>query len=54
MPFGWFSAAWLNSSVGVKPTFAPTNTASATPAVISSPALMICTHVVASMPPKIT
>ena len=27
---------------------------STVPAVISSPALMICTHVVASMPPKIT
>jgi hypothetical protein len=40
--------------VGEKPTFAPTNTARRTPAVINSPALMICTQVVASMPPKIT
>ena len=43
--------AWPNRS---KPVRAMTSTVITTPAVISSPALMICTHVVASMPPKIT
>ena len=37
-----------------RPVRARTSTVMTTPHVISSPALMICTHVVASMPPKIT
>ncbi len=40
--------------IGLPPVFASTNTDITTMPTISSPALMICTHVVATMPPKIT
>ena len=49
-----FSSARLNSSIGLKPTLPSTNTDITTMPVISSTALMICTHVVATMPPKTT
>jgi hypothetical protein len=49
-----FSLARLNSSIGLKPTFARTKTDMIVMPHISSTALMICTHVVATMPPKIT
>ena len=49
-----FASALLNSSIGFKPTRSSTNADITTMPIISSTALMICTHVVASMPPKIT
>ena len=49
-----FASAWLNSSIGLKPTLSSTNIDITKMPIISSTALMICTHVVASMPPKIT
>ena len=49
-----FASARLNSSIGLKPTRSSTNSDMTTIAVISRTALMICTHVVASIPPKIT
>ena len=48
------SSAWLNSSIGFQPTSPSTNSDITTMPAISSTALMICTHVVASMPPKMT
>ena len=48
------ASASLNSSIGLKPTRSSTNSDITMMPVISSTALMICTHVVASMPPKIT
>ena len=49
-----FSFARLNSSIGLKPTLASTNTDMRKMPLISSTALTICTHVVATMPPKTT
>ena len=49
-----FASARLNSSIGLKPTRSSTNSDITTMPHISSTALMICTQVVASMPPKIT
>ena len=48
------SSAWLNSSIGLKLVFANTKIDITTMPVISSTALMICTHVVATMPPNTT
>ena len=48
------SSARLNSSIGLPPTLASTKIDITTMPVISSTALMICTHVVATMPPKTT
>ena len=48
------SSARLNSSIGLNPTRSSTNTDMTAMPNISSTALMICTHVVASMPPKMT
>ena len=47
-------SARLNSSIGLKPTLPSTKTDITTMPIISRTALMICTHVVASMPPKTT
>ena len=52
-PVACFSAR-LNSSIGFQPTLPSTNSDITTMPPISSTALMICTHVVASMPPKMT
>ena len=49
-----FASASLNSAIGLKPTVSSTNSDITKMPIISSTALMICTHVVASMPPKIT
>ena len=48
------AAARLNSSIGLKPTRSSTNSDITRMPAISSTALMICTQVVAIMPPKIT
>ena len=53
-PSSWLFAAVSSSCDGLKLNFASTATATTTPATISITALMICTHVVASMPPKTT
>ncbi len=49
-----FASARLKSSIGLKPTLASTKTDIVKMPAISSTALTICTHVVATMPPKIT
>ena len=49
-----FASARLKSSTGLKPTLASTNTDMRAMPLISNTALTICTHVVATMPPKIT
>ena len=54
MPLGCSAAALFSSSDGLKLNFASTAMLMMMPAVISIPAMMICTHVVASMPPKTT
>ena len=46
--------AWSKMSIGFQPILPSTKIESTTVAVISSTALMICTQVVASMPPKTT
>ena len=48
------SSARLNSSIGLKPTLLSTKIDITTMPIISSTALMICTHVVATMPPNTT
>jgi hypothetical protein len=48
------SSARLNSSIGFAPTLPSTKIDITTMPAISSTALMICTHVVATMPPKTT
>ena len=48
------SSARLNSSIGLPPTLASTKIDITRMPAISRQALMICTHVVATMPPKIT
>ena len=53
-PSGWLAAAASSSVAGLKLNFASTATETAMPAIISITALMICTQVVASMPPKTT
>ena len=53
-PSGWLAAALSSSCAGLKLNFASTATATTVPAIISITALMICTQVVASMPPKTT
>ncbi len=47
-------SARLNSSIGLPPTLASTKIDITRMPVISSTALMICTQVVATMPPKTT
>ena len=54
LPSGWLSAAVSSSWAGLKLNLASTATATTVPAIISITALMICTQVVASMPPKTT
>ena len=54
MPASDFEAAVSSSVFGLKLNFASTATLTITPAVISIPALTICTQVVASMPPNTT
>ncbi len=49
-----FRSARLNSSTGLKPTFPSTNSDMIVMPTISRQALMICTQVVATIPPKIT
>ena len=49
-----FPSARLNSSIGLKPTLASTKIDITRMPAISSTALMICTHVVATMPPNTT
>ena len=49
-----FASASLNSRIGLKPTLLSTKIDITRIPTISRTALMICTHVVASMPPKIT
>ena len=49
-----FASARLKSSIGLKPTRSSTNSDMTAIAVMSRTALMICTHVVASIPPKMT
>ena len=48
------ASASLKSWIGLKPTRSSTNADITMMPIISSTALMICTHVVASMPPKMT
>ena len=48
------ASARLNSSIGLKPTLPSTKIDITVMPVISSTALMICTHVVATMPPNTT
>ena len=48
------ASARSKMSIGFQPILPSTNSDRMIVAVISSTALMICTHVVASMPPKIT
>jgi hypothetical protein len=48
------SSARLNSSMGLNPTRSSTNTDMTAMPIMSSTAFVICTHVVASMPPKMT
>jgi len=48
------ASARLNSSIGLKPTRSSTKIDITRIAIISRTALMICTHVVASIPPKMT
>ena len=48
------ASARLNSSIGLKPTLPSTKIDITAMPVISSTALMICTQVVATMPPKTT
>ena len=48
------ASARLNSSTGLKPTLPSTKIDIVRMPAISSTALTICTHVVATMPPKIT
>ena len=49
-----FASASLNRSIGFQPTRSSTKTDITAMPIISRTALMICTHVVASMPPKTT
>ena len=49
-----FASALLKISIGLKPDLPSTKTDITRMPVISSTALTICTHVVATMPPKIT
>ena len=49
-----FDSARLNSSIGLKPTRSSTNSDITMMPIMRRTALMICTHVVASMPPNTT
>ena len=53
-PFGLISVAALNIASGLKPKCARTMNAMKEAPASSMQALMICTQVVASMPPKVT
>ncbi len=53
-PLGWCSTAWWNISSGEKPKVDRAAKAMKVAPDSSSTALMICTQVVAVMPPKIT
>ncbi len=52
--FGWTSTALAKSASGLKPNLHNTARAMKVAPDSKRTALMICTHVVASMPPKVT